>query len=323
MSDDELQDPARSSRPLFESIKRSRKSGTSSTDSQASQQHRCTSILPALPQSTSNTIHKESSDEVRPFPFLQLPLELQKLIVEKYYEDTWSVSIDWSPIGPTYTRLSAPHVNPSPVNHHFYEEMNLALVSSRSGRLLLYGMPHCEMELERFFNQPTVCDKAITKVSLVEGSFLSRCLEVWKRRFINLEVIEVGLQTSLLAHTRFSLYPYIMQRDTLDFVDGVYDDDFLRCTHKLVVSQLSCFHSGITILGDTVMDWKLKSRGPRCQCRRRKCPAMKPTLQMVIRTSKGRSLIIERRFLPRSGSAKNEDAIAHLRALRVIAQEEG
>lgn len=166
-------------------------------------------------------------DGDEPFRFLDLPLEIQRNVFSKYYEEPWEAKCRFgfnSNPGSTHRYHFTLSSNVLLVCHHFHREVKLAISESRGNT---YNTEHYGIVP----GLPTWFDAAITTVI----SDLSRArVSSFKKRFPNLETI----QTRDLNEYTDDTENVFKNKDLWAIVRGEYDQSMAEDVRQMLLFDL-------------------------------------------------------------------------------------
>lgn len=181
-----------------------------------------------------------------PFRFLDLPLEIQRMILAKYYEEPWWVQPHDKRRPPRYRHLSRAGYrtslsrNPLLVSHHFYHETRLAIRESRGNTF--------NDNATKIRRGPAWFDPAITQVDVDVNT--QNSISAVKARFPNLEKVTL---------TRFPLYSCIQTGDVFSDKDlgsilqGEHDNDIAELIRQKIVADTANANNPLYGLGETTL----------------------------------------------------------------------
>lgn len=181
-------------------------------------------------------------EEPQPFRFLDLPLELQRKIFRKYFEEPWYVHAirestkDDNDRVHEFYKLSLPQ-QVFLVNKHFHHECKDAVMHNKNGS---YTISRQSIEVP---TQSAWFDKAITTIQ-IKDIWAAQALTLIAQprpRFANV----VNLKASDCLEGYFnSAYNVILRQDAhanlKDILLGRYDSSLARDTSKTCFSSPAC-----------------------------------------------------------------------------------
>ncbi|KAK5944461.1 hypothetical protein PMZ80_003743 [Knufia obscura] len=162
-----------------------------------------------------------------PFRFLDLPLEIQRMILAKYYEESWWIQKRNDPLPTRHPSTSGFRTslscNPLLVSRHFQHEARLAIKESKSA--------HFDDNHVKIPQEPAWFDAAITSI----GSDLQKnSISAFKARFPNLDTV--------VFPTSYPLYSFneadeaFRGKDLKLILRGEHDKDIAEWVRQKVVS---------------------------------------------------------------------------------------
>lgn len=164
------------------------------------------------------------SDTDRPFRFLHLPLELQRNVLAKYYEEPWTVSSHRSNYDDTNThryRFSLSN-DLLLVSHRLYTEAKLAIAESRGNTYIpVY---------HKFPITPAFFDMAVDKVEV--DDLWDADLDALRTRFPRLRVIEWDGSDSEVNNEMAMI---LRGKSIFEILEGKHDDEIaMKLREKIV-----------------------------------------------------------------------------------------
>lgn len=158
----------------------------------------------------------------KPFRFLDLPLELQQLVLTKHYEEQHHITIkpleNWEEHKRGYE--STISINPLLVSHEFHQQVKDAIRMSRGFTLRMSSQP---------IGIPTFLRQAVTCIDIKD--FDSRRVKMLKTGFPNLERVKirafglhgtVGLEFRLLIESK-TLFPVLQGKHDQEIGDKLQE----------------------------------------------------------------------------------------------------
>lgn len=154
--------------------------------------------------------------------FLDLPIEIQRLIFAKCFEEPWVVK------GMGYIALhviryssNVPTISLLYVNKHFHRETLYAISSSRSGRF--EGFNPATSYADSWSRPPMIFDSAITVVELPMRQLEN--LSSLRQRYPNIERVELNGDETRHFHETMGI---LTMKPMLHILQGKYDAELAR-----------------------------------------------------------------------------------------------
>ncbi|KAK5958342.1 hypothetical protein OHC33_000184 [Knufia fluminis] len=166
-------------------------------------------------------------DHDKPFRFLDLPLEIQRNIFSKYYEEPWEVRHKCK----LYSQRGEPPLysfslsrNILLVNHHFHLEARLAIRESRGNTY--YDRPFPYRPVPDGWFDPAI--------ATVNSPMLASKVANYRKRFTNLKAIQLGDLDTLIDNAEQVFHG----KDLWDVVRGNHNHDISGHVRRLVMCAL-------------------------------------------------------------------------------------
>ncbi|KAK5940658.1 hypothetical protein PMZ80_007075 [Knufia obscura] len=189
-----------------------------------------------------------------PFRFLDLPLELQCNILQKYYEEPWTITTkqdsDSGPLKYTSRQAFAPLL----VSHHFSTEARLALLALRNGTIQLHdlrfpkGPEFFDATIRDIYMKPAFFDAGIKHVC-IDSELLRIALCDFRERFPAATVLTI----ILVRNVRMLSERDLRRVDIVDIARGNVDVELAERARALCFRVLRWWQYDVGLRGFTIV----------------------------------------------------------------------